>query len=360
MFHARPVLSAAFLAAALALGPAGCPKPKQDFTGKVDPADGPGPAPPAGDPDKAATAIRRPVYEPPDDTEDHRLDMVEFEHAAYVKLRKFSVGQRAFVEDVRAVDLDDDGVCEYAYLLELMGASNCRTPGGTGLAPLHQSWPLFRAADAKGRPFYDRKTSGAGFVETEHAEYYTSRGGDVFWLSAAGVAQHRGYYFLFFLPSKKGVARNAGQEVPPGDPEEADLHERRFAAVAWPVRLGVTGRRAFAVYRPERIWSRWIIEPAYDGATVAPEAWAALDRDGPAPRNLDAEPASEGSGRTACDGGRWRDYGETPDRPQKDEDSFEWKWTKQQEIEQYKADGGPDARWMRGAEKKRPKKASGD
>jgi len=335
----------------LALLLAGCPAKKEDFSdsGKntvatKTPTDRPIDT-------KAGTDIIRPTYTPDKDPELHRIDMVEFEREAADKLRKFSLGQRTFVTDIHPtpIDLDGDGVGEYAFLLELMGASFCRTKGGVGMAPIQKSWPLFRAADTKGRAYFDRVTSGAGFIKTPKVEYYVSAGGDVFWLNRRGVAEHKGYYFMFFLPGRDRVI-NAGKKVPPGDPSLADLHERRFAAIAWPMRQGVTGRRVFATYKPEEVWSRWNIKPLYDGLRVIPDPWAALDRAGKNIQNLDGKRAYVDSGLTASDGGAWRFYGE---RRGKKEADFEWCWSKSREIEEFRKDGGSDALWMQGAEKKK-------
>jgi hypothetical protein len=332
---------------------AGCNGKKADFTKEVTEDSGDGSdATGKGEKEPKKAGFERPSYTPPADPEMHRIDMLEFEREAYTVLRKFSVGQRAFVTDIKPgppVDLDGDGVGEYAFLWELMGVSYCRTPGGLGRAPVTASWPLFKASDVKGNPFMDTKAEvEVGIVRRGDNEYLVDRGGVVFWVDSGGVAERTHYYFLFFLPGKKRVI-NAGGAVPKGDPALADLHERRFAGIAWPKKNGVTGRRLFFVCKPEEVWARWNIGDVYDGKKRIPKIWSALDRNGANPYNLDADVAHVESKLEPFDGGKWKVFGE---RKGIRRDKFEWQWSKDQEIEDYRADGGPDAPWMKGEEKK--------
>ncbi len=298
---------------------------------------------------------QRPSFAPPEDPELHRLDMVEFERQAYNVLRKFGVAQRAFITDIAPlpVDLDGDGAGEFGFLLEIMGVSYLRTSGGLGRAPIHMSWPLFKASDAKERAIVDKTSrQDMGFVKPSRPdgeEYLVSAAGAVFWVDSAGIAERAGYYFMFYLPGKD-KALNAGALVTPGDPALADAQERRFAGIAWPKINGVTGRRVFYTASPEQVWSRWNLGPVLDGRKTIPEASAALDSAGTNPDNLDAAIADVDSGLAACDGGKWRFYGE-----KKDKKEFEWEWAKDREIAEYKSDGGADEPWMKGEDKRKKK-----
>lgn len=297
----------------------------------------------------------RPSYSPPADPESHRLDMVDFERQAYSVLRKFSVAQRMFVTDINPlpVDLDGDGAGEYGFLLEIMGVSYLRTLGGLGRSPITMNWPLFKAADSKERAIVDKTSRpDMGFVKPGARggeEYLVSAAGAVFWVDGAGVAERAGYYFMFFLPGKD-EAVNAGALVPPGDPSLADAQERRFAGVAWPKTNGVTGRRVFYTGKPEEVWSRWNVRSVMSGRGAVPGPAAALDSAGSRPGNLDAAVAHVDSGLSACDGGRWRFFGE-----KKDKKEFEWEWPKDREIAEYKEDGGGDEPWMKGEDKRKKK-----
>ncbi len=349
-------LAAALLASLLAA----CDGKKEDFSNSAKNTGTTGKSGTAVIPPSSKSEMKpweRPSYAPPADPEIHRIDMVEFERQAYNTLRKFGVAQRAFINDINPmpVDLDGDGAGEYGFLLEIMGVSYLRTPGGLGRAPVHMSWPLFKAADAKEKAIIDKSSrDDMGFVKPKAQggeEYLVSSAGAVFWVDEAGIAERAGYYFMFFLPGRE-KAVNAGALVPPGDPSTADALERRFAGIAWPKKHGVTGRRVFFSGKPEEVWSRWNLGPVCSGRETVPDVAAALDSAGPNPGNLDAEIASVESGKKPGDGGRWRFYGE-----KKDKKEFEWEWPKDREIEEYKADGGGDEPWMKG-EDKRKKKSS--
>ena len=141
------------------------------------------------------------------------------------------------------------------------------------------------------------------------------------------------------------------------DPALADAMERRFCAYAWPKIYNVTGRRAFFTCRHEKVWATWNFKAGYSGSGNVPKPEAAFDKAGKAPANLDAEPAVtdptlEIQGLHACDGQAWKIYGEHKGIKRK----FEWEWSKTEEIDDFKADGGQPQRWFEGEEKKRPTK----
>lgn len=308
----------------------------------------------------------------PDDPETHRLDMLDREREAYSIVRAFSVAQKAFQRDITptAVDLDGDGLGEFGFLLEIMGISWLRTPAGKSRAPTAnvRDWLWFRAADPMGRLVYWHcpPDKPKAYYETQDGYEFLvhkERHGVIHHLNRRGIARRNGYYFVMYLPGKE-KARNAGGEVPDGDPSLADAMERRWCAYAWPVEPGVTGRRAFFATGFEQVWCCWNLVARYGGLERVPAPEAAFDKGGPNPANLDALPAialdptlpQDALGRPACDGERWKIFGERKGVKRK----FEWEWRKSQEIEDYKNDGGEKQRWFEGEERKRQKDKGGE
>ena len=167
-------------------------------------------------------------------------------------------------------------------------------------------------------------------------------------INSSGIAELNGYLFALYLPGPV-KAQNAGGEVPPGDPKLADKRERRFVAYAWPKDLGVSGRRAFFTDRPETVWACWNLKAKYSGSADIPSPDAALDKGGPDPKNLDAEPGIafddsptlERVGLPSCDGETWKIFGERKGIRRK----FEQKWSRDEEVEDYKKDGGTKQPW---------------
>jgi hypothetical protein len=297
------------------------------------------------------------------DPESHRHEMIERERDAYSVLRGFSIAQRMFTQDITPMpkDLDGDGLGEFAFLWELLGISWIQTDGGKGRAPTTgvKDWLWFVAKNEQDKDIYWNYPTGKPetyFEKQDGYEFLVARfkNGQVFRVNSKGVAERNGYLFAFYLPGKE-KAENAGGEVPDGDAKIADLRERYWAAYAWPKVSNVTGRRAFYSCQFEKVWCTWNLKAGYSGPDRVPLPEAAFYKGGPNPSNLEADPAvvdstlEEGkSGLPSCDGELWKIYGEhkgirrTP----------EWKWTKAMEIEDFKNDGGGDAKWMQGEERK--------
>jgi hypothetical protein len=254
-----------------------------------------------------------------------------------------------------AKDLDEDGLGEYCFLLELCGISYLQTPGGKGRAPTTGAadWRWFLANDPQGKKMYwknDPAKPDYYWAEQDGYSFLVHNANmDVIHLiDAGGIAERKGYLFALYLPGET-KAINAGAEVPPGNPDLADARERRFCAYAWPKEPGVTGRRAFFTDRFEAVWSTWNIRAQYGGRERIPKPEAAFHRDGPDPENLDARPGIafddsptlDETGLPSCDGEVWKIYGERKGIKRK----FEKKWTRAEEIADFKKDGGTRQPW---------------
>jgi hypothetical protein len=311
------------------------------------------------DPDKAQPRIEPPAFTPPAKAEDHRIDMRENEWGAYSIVRAFGVAQKHFSRDIRptAKDLDGDGAGEFGFLREICGVSYIQTVGGKGRAPLTDAadWRWFLARDERGKPLFWTSPPGKPDVYHEKQDGYEflvfkSNMGVVHRINARGIADRWGYYFVFYLPGKD-KAVNAGSPVPDGDPTLADARERRYAAYAWPKKPGVTGRRAFFSCGFERVWATWNLKAKYSGLTNVPPPEAGFDKAGRNPRNLEADPAiaydpamvklGETVGLTPCDGEIWKIFGERKGAKRK----FEKKWTREEDIADFKKDGGTKQSW---------------
>ncbi|MHC4779425.1 MAG: hypothetical protein ACYTFG_12700 [Planctomycetota bacterium] len=301
-------------------------------------------------------------YAVPESPREHRMDMLENEWSAYSTLRAITVGQKHFSRHLRptAKDLDGDGIGEFAYLLEMSGISHLQRPGGKTGASLMDSadWRWFRAKDEKDRPILWPGPAPKGkptyHWETQDGyEFLVHRAnkGVVWRIYSNGVARREGYCFVLYLPGKE-KAEVASGDVPPGDPTLADARERRFCAYAWPWKPGVTGRRIFFTDRFEAVWGAWNLKANYGGLDRVPPPEAAFEKGGPNPRNLHADPGIafddsptlERTGLTSCDGETWKIFGERKDVKRK----FEKKWTVDEEVEDFKKDGGTEQTWWKG------------
>lgn len=298
------------------------------------------------------------AYAPPADPESHRIEMRTNEYRAYETLRSITVAQKHYTRDITPVlkDLDGDGLGEFCYLLEICGISNVQTPSGKGRARTlgAQDWRWFRPSDAKGNPFFWIS------APDEKREYYWTKQNDfeflvfkfdqgrVWHIDSAGIAQRDGYLFILYLPGKE-TAEVASGEVPDGDPALADARERRFAAYCWPVQWNVTGRRAFFTDRFEAVWASWNLTARYEGRSRIPAPEAAFDAQGKNPANLEADPGIafddsptlERTGVASCDGEIWKIFGERRGIRRKPEE----KWTRDDDVEDFKKDGGTKQPW---------------
>jgi hypothetical protein len=230
-----------------------------------------------------------------------------------------------------------------------------------------KDWLWFVARDEQDKPFFWTCPFGKpdAYFETQDGYEFLvvkAQNGRVFRVDSKGVAERNGYLFAFFLPGKER-AENTGGEVPDGDAALADVRERRWVAYAWPKVANVTGRRAFFSCDFEKVWATWNLKAGYSGRDRVPLPEAAFHKAGANPANLDADPAvvdptldAEKSALPSCDGETWKIFGEhrgirrTP----------EWKWTKALEIEDFRNDGGGDAKWMQGGERRTKEQQQAD
>jgi hypothetical protein len=303
--------------------------------------------------------VKPAAYQVPNRSEDHRLDMRDAEWEAYSILRAFGVAQKHFSRDIRptAKDLDGDGVGEFAYLLEMCGVSYIQTDGDRSRAPLtdRADWRWFRAKDERDKPVYWHSSKDKPDFYYEIQDDYEflvfkRNMGVIHLINSKGIAERNGYLFVYYLAGAD-KAENVGGPVPNGDPALADVRERRYAAYAWPKKVGVTGRRAFFTCQFERVWCTWNIKKAYSGLANVPPPEAAFHKEGKDPSNLDAEPAvafdpqmvkmGEKVGLPSVDGEIWKIFGERKDVKRK----FEKKWSHKEEVEDFKKDGGTKQPW---------------
>ncbi|MHC5039348.1 MAG: hypothetical protein ACYTHM_18735 [Planctomycetota bacterium] len=308
-------------------------------------------------PEKKQPRVEPEPYTPASDPEGHRMEMRENEWQAYYTVRSITVAQKQYTQDLKPIakDLDEDGLGEFCYLLEISGISNIQTVGGKdrGRTVDAADWRWFRAKDKQDKPIFWHYPPGK-------PEYYWEKQGDYeflvfrynqgvcFRINAAGIGEREGYLFIMYLPGKE-KAEVASAEVPPGEKALADLRERRFAVYAWPKVLGVTGRRAFFSDRFEAVWACWTLKKKYSGYGKYPLPEAAFDKGGANPGNLEADPGIafddsptlEKVGLPACDGERWKIFGERKGIKRK----FERKWSRQEDMEDYKKDGGTQEPW---------------
>ncbi|GEM_PF-3523356 len=349
-------LGAAALLAALG---AGCSKKQQPY--KPPPrenGDQPDkPRDPAVPDEEKLPVVAPAPIELPEDARHAQMDLREREWEAYSTLRKITVAQKHYMRDLNPIakDLDGDGLGEVCYLLELSGISELQRPGGfSGATTLGAAdWRLFLANDPQGKKIYwkDDPDKPSYYFETHQGYEFLVHNDNhsvVHRIRSDGICERNGYYFILYLPGKEKAVVGSGK-VPPGDASLADARERRYCAYAWPKEIGKTGRRAFFSDRFEAVWACWNIVHRYEGLDNIPEPGAAFAKAGEDPDNLDAppgiafdpSPTLEKTGLPSCDGETWKIFGERKDVKRK----FEKKWTLQQDIEDFKKDGGTRQAW---------------
>lgn len=181
-------------------------------------------------------------------------------------LRSLAACQATF-KARRIVDQDGDRVGEYGWLQELSGAIAPRTRVAA-LAP---------------------------------GEVYSAFMGKV---DAHGVVAKRGYCFVVYLPTASGpAAGESAGSVPPADPANADIQEKRWIAYAWPEKFGLTGREAFVITQQAEVYVCENADGRYRGPENAPEPGAALISKGGREQNLQS--GLPGPGQTGSDDQKW-------------------------------------------------------
>lgn len=190
------------------------------------------------------------------------------ENAAIGTLRSLAMSQDQF-QNGSIVDQDGDGTGEFGWLGELAGVAPCR------VTRLRMNSSPYIAAVLGAR-------------------------------DADGIVQRRGYCFRMYLPGRTGHRTEGnGEAGEPADEKAANNQECRWIAYAWPILVGVTGRRAFMVNQAGDVWGCANTVAWYSGPGRGPTASAALDTAGPDPDALDAGIGSADAGRRSFDGERW-------------------------------------------------------
>lgn len=165
------------------------------------------------------------------------------ETAAVATIREFAAAQAQF-KAAKRVDVDHDGVGEFAYLKELTGATGLRASAdgervGDVLAP--PLLPLrFRALDA-----------GGEFV-------------------------HGGYVFRMFLPGADGAGVGETELYPVAVPLDARLAADTWCCYAWPTRYGTSGDHVYFVGADGVVVSANAADYSGSGAVGARNCGAAL------------------------------------------------------------------------------------
>jgi hypothetical protein len=213
------------------------------------------------------------------------------EAAAVYWLRKLaSVQSRVKIDGT--IDVDRDGIGEYATILELDGA--------VGIRRRHFAAQLGRLSAA------DFTDVGERLDLTKGDEAWYGFPGEV---DVEGISTSGGYHYRVFLPdsdAKPGWTHATG---PAGSPGLAggtcqvgiDAAEKHWCAVAWPVTRGESGDRAYfvdetgTVLESENVVARW------SGPKRAPTPNCAQ----PSPTLDDLGPVG---GLLGCDGDRWRPW----------------------------------------------------
>ncbi|MCI0343722.1 MAG: DUF2950 family protein [Planctomycetales bacterium] len=195
------------------------------------------------------------------------------ESSAIGTLRALTTAQEQFKQQA-VVDQDGNGTGEYGWLGELAGIDPTRGTGGVAGPKMSTS------------PFI---ASILGVKDSE------------------GRAQKSGYYYRLFLPAAgAGPAKAETQaHAGTGSSADADNQEVRWACYAWPVKPGVSGNRAFFAGHQGEVYATAATKTRYDGISIVPAADAALEMQGPNPKNLDAGIGLAAAGLTSGDGNVW-------------------------------------------------------
>ncbi len=140
------------------------------------------------------------------------------EERAIKDLRNLAASQSIFQATAK-VDVDNDGIGEFAVFQELSGADAVRT-----------------AAD--GSNAHSSRLNPAIL------------GGSYRVVNANGEASRAGYLFKVFLPGADGLAQEEGMSsgvLAESSAIDSDLAETTWCAYAWPANYGTSGNRTFFV-----------------------------------------------------------------------------------------------------------------
>lgn len=168
------------------------------------------------------------------ESEGQQALRIETNEALAVSHLRSLVGAQIQAQSLLAIDADQDGTGEFAFVSELGGARKARGPGGGMKLPL------------------------------------LSGGFDT--ISPTGFVEVHGYLYRAYLPGPGGTPVGEGPEEA-GAEVQADGAERSWLCYAWPASYGETGRRTFVVGLTGKIHAADLAE--LSGAE-GPEAGRAL------------------------------------------------------------------------------------
>jgi prepilin-type N-terminal cleavage/methylation domain-containing protein len=116
-------------------------------------------------------------------------------------------------------------------------------------------------------------------------------------VDASGTVTRSGYHVRLYLPAEDGAGVIGTQENAASiDPS---MSERYWSCVAWPIKAGTTGNRAFFINQQGQLME--LRDSPYSGATSIPDAGCALV--GSDPVYMDTETLATSA--PAADGGSW-------------------------------------------------------
>lgn len=169
------------------------------------------------------------------------------EQSAIGALRTLSTAQNQF-QNSCIKDRDLDGVGEYGYFTEL-----------SGILPI----PVGNHEGSQAKPSFLNASYGRTSLQNQ------------------GIAQHKGYYFLIYLPGKEEAIRETGKVVPPNHDndelrEEINAQETRWVCYAWPIERGRTGNKSFVVSQYGFVCESK--NANYQGMNAIPSASACFDK----------------------------------------------------------------------------------
>lgn len=191
------------------------------------------------------------------------------EAAALATLRALNSAQ-ALASATALIDLDRDGLGEYAFMGELAASAPLR--GGTALIE-------------------------PSLMPIEFGE-----------ISPYGVATRSGYHYRIFLPGAPAGRSTPGlheRSTTRPDPDESEV---LWCAYAWPVAAGKSGVRAFFTNQDGDLFEAANTEKPYSGEQHAPEFDAAFDDKHP--QDMGAALPTAPRGHKGNDGRVWKLVGQ--------------------------------------------------
>jgi hypothetical protein len=202
---------------------------------------------------------------------DPESDRIQANEASAIATLVMIAGAQTAVQSAGAVDVDEDGKGEFAWLGELAGTI-----------------PL-RERNLEGRTHVGKMVLDPTLLPSRFG-------------TANGQPERSGYLFRLYLPGAAVEDRAAGiVQGAPTYPDPVNSSER-WCCYAWPVTVGATGNRVFFVDQEGEILETSNADKAYSGANRGPAFDAALKAEHP----KDMLAPTGGNGQRTNDRHTWR------------------------------------------------------